>query len=127
MKIFLSLILTIGVAFMLDIFFALPGGSIVPPLVITAVCYWFWRLTLIGRFFLALGIGLLLDVTGFLPVGTHMLILILIAYISEPMKDFFSNNESRMVIALNVVMLMILFRLLMSPASLLNTFIASLV
>ena len=76
---------------------------------------------------MALGIGLLLDVTGFLPVGTHMLILILIAYISEPMKDFFSNNESRMVIALNVVMLMILFRLLILPVSLLNTFVVSFV
>jgi rod shape-determining protein MreD len=127
MKIIFFLILTIGTAFIFDTLLASFGGSIISPLVITVVCYWFWRLRLIERFFLALGMGLLLDVTGFLPIGTHMLILILMAYVCEPMKDFFSNNESRAVIALNVVILMIIFRLLMPSASLLNTFAASFV
>lgn len=123
---FFFLILTIGAALVLDIFFT-SGGSIIPPLVIGAVCYWFWRLTLHARLFLAFATGSLLDVIGFLPMGTHMIIFIVMAYICEPMKDFFSNNKSRAVIALNIIILMVIFRLLMPPISLLNIFTASLI
>lgn len=127
MKTIFSLILTIGAAFIVDTFLAPLGGNVISPLTITTVCYWFWHLTLPRRLFLALGMGLLLDIVGFLPMGTYMLVLIAMAYICEPIKDFFSNNESGAVIALNILILMIIFRLLMSPVSLLNTFVASVV
>lgn len=124
MKKLFFLILTISIVLVLDIFFT-PGGNVIPLFVIGTACYWFWRLTLARRLSLALVIGSLLDVIGFLPMGAHMIIFIVMAYLCEFMKDFFSNNKSRAVIALNVIILMIIFQLLTRPASLLTTFAAS--
>lgn len=117
MKTIVLLIFTIGIALILDVFFARVIGSIVPPLVIGAACYWFWRFTLGQRLVCAFVLGLLLDIMGFLPIGTYTLIFVCMAYICEPMKSFFSNTGSRMVIALNIVILMIIFRMLIAPAS----------
>lgn len=126
MKKLFFLILTISAALVFDIFFT-PEGNVIPLFVIGAACYWFWRLTLTRRFSLALGIGSLLDVVGFLPMGTHMIIFIVMTYLCEFMKDFFSNNKSRAVIALNIIILMITFRLLVSPASWFTLFAASVI
>lgn len=122
MKTILLLIVTIYFALVLDVFFASLGGTIVPSLAVAVICFWFWRLTLVERLFLAFVFGLLLDVIGFLPMGAHALILVCMAYVCELMKSFFSNNESRVVIVINVVILMIVFRLLVTPVSLLITF-----
>lgn len=127
MKTIFFLIISLGAGLILDLFLASFGGSIIVSLIIAVACYWFWRLTFTGRLFLAFAVGLLLDVTGFLPMGSYMLILIVMAYLCELIKDFFSNNESRTVIALNMAILIITFRLLIVPASLLTTFAASFV
>lgn len=121
MKTTLLLIATICFALVLDVFFPSFGGTIIPPLAVVVACYWFWRLTLAKRLLLAFVLGLLLDIIGFLPIGAHTLTLVCMAYVCESMKSFFSNNESRMVIAINVVILMIIFRLLVIPATLLIT------
>lgn len=125
MRIIFFFTLTIGLALVLDIFFASFGGTVIPPFAVGVVCYWFWRLTLARRLILASGMGLLLDVIGFLPMGAHTLILICMAYMCELMKSFFSNNESRAVIVINIIILMIIFRLLVMPASLLVAFLQS--
>jgi len=122
MKKILLLTVTICFGLVLDVFFSPFGGTIVPPLAVVVACFWFWRLTLIKRILLAFVFGLLLDVIGFLPMGAHTLILICMAYACELMKSFFSNNESRVVITINVVILMIIFRLLITPVTLLITF-----
>lgn len=121
MKTAFFFILTIGIALVLDVFFASLGGTIIPPFAVMIVCFWFWRLTLAKRLLLAFASGLLLDTIGFLPMGAHTLVFISMAYICESMKSFFSNNESHVVIVINVVILIIVFRFLVIPATLLIT------
>ena len=113
------IILTIALALLFDIFFTRIVGSIIPPLVIGVACYWFWRFTLGQRLVFAFVLGLFLDIIGFLPMGMHTLVFVCMAYICEPMKSFFSNTGSRVVVALNIVILIIIFRVLIVPASLL--------
>lgn len=110
MNIIIFLVVTVGFALTLDIFFASFGGVFLPPLTIVIAYYWFWRLTFSQRIVLAFCLGLLLDVIGFLPMGTHTLTLICMAYICELMKSFFANNKSRAVIIINGVIFMIIFR-----------------
>ena len=124
MKTIFFLILIISVALVFDVLLAPFGSGIIPPLAIIAVCYWFWRFMFAQRLLLALGMGLLFDIIGFLSMGVHLLIFIIMACACELMKNFFSNNESRAVIALNIVTLMIMFQLLMPLVSFLNAFAA---
>lgn len=119
MKTIASIILTIAFALMLNIFFAPIIGSLISPLVIGVACYWFWRFVLGQRLVFAFVLGSLLDMMGFLPMGTYTLIFVCMAYVCESMKSFFSNTGSRMVMALNIIILIIIFRVLITPASLL--------
>lgn len=119
----LFFIITIGIALMLDILFsrALIHIRIIPPFTIMALSYWFWRFDLVKRIILAFIVGLFFDVFGFLPMGAHTLIFLCTAYVCEPMKSFFSNNEARIVIGLNVFLLLIFTRLLVMPVSFVMT------
>ena len=117
MKTFIFLLLSIASAFVFDIVWGQIAGGIIPPIAVLAILYWFWRLDLGQRIVLAIISGAILDTIGFLPSGTYMLILMGLAFICEPMKTFFSNTESRMVIALNVIILAAILRILVLPAS----------
>ncbi len=88
-----------------------------PPLMVAVICYWFWRFDLGERLLLALVAGVIMDTLGFLPAGTYTLLLVALAWMCEPMKSFFSNTESRPVVALCSLILLIGFRIMIVPAS----------
>ena len=119
-------IISMVIALILDALLVSLRGTIIPLFVVMTACYWFWRLTLLRRLLLAFGIGLLLDIIGFLPAGAHIIALVAIAFLCEPMKAFFSNNESRAIIVLNVFMLIIMFQLVTPFAERAAVFMASL-
>ena len=126
MKTFIFLLLSTVAAFAFDVAWGHIAAGIIPPVAVIALLYWFWRLDLGQRLLCAMISGAVLDTIGFLPPGTYMLILVSLAFLCEPMKTFFSNTESRMVIALNVIILVIAFRILVFPASSLVLFSSSL-
>lgn len=117
MKTFFLFISTILPAYIINFFLPLSYGNIFPPLTIIVLCYWFLHLEFGKRMILAIISSLTLDIIGFLPVGTYMLIFVCMAYACNPMKSFFSNSESRLVLALNMMMLILIFFMLVSPLS----------
>ena len=126
MKTLIFLLLSFTAAFAFDVAWGQIAAGIVPPVAVIAILYWFWRINLGQRIVLAMISGAILDTVGFLPPGTYVLILTGLAFLCEPMKTFFSNTESRMVIMLNVVILVIAFRIFIFPASSLVIFLSSL-
>jgi len=117
MKTFLYLFASIGLGFIFDTLFGQVAGGFVPPLMVAVICYWFWRFDLGERLLLALVAGVIMDTLGFLPAGTYTLLLVALAWMCEPMKSFFSNTESRPVVALCSLILLIGFRIMIVPAS----------
>ena len=126
MKTFIFLLLGTVAAFAFDVAWGQIAQGIIPPVVVIAILYWSWRLEFGQRIILAAISGVVLDTIGFLPSGTYILILVGLAFLCEPMKTFFSNTESRLVVALSVIILVIAFRILVSPASSLMIFTSSL-
>ena len=117
MKTAVLLLLTAGVAFAFDVLWGQIAGGIIPPVVVIVILYWFWRLDMGQRLAAGMISGVALDTIGFLPPGTYTLIFVCLAFLCEPMKTFFSNTGSRTVVVLNVVILVIAFRLSVFPAS----------
>ena len=117
MKTTVFVLLTSGAAFAFDVIWGQIAGSIIPPVAVLVILYWFWRLDMGQRLVLSMISGTVLDTMGFLPPGAYPLIFVCLAFLCEPMKTFFSNTGSRTVIALNVIILVIMFRLSVFPAS----------
>ena len=117
MKTAVLLLLTAGVAFAFDVLWGQIAGGIIPPIAVIVILYWFWRLDMGQRLAAGMISGVALDTIGFLPPGTYTLIFVCLAFLCEPMKTFFSNTGSRTVVVLNVVILVIAFRLSVFPAS----------
>ena len=117
MKTAVLLLLTAGVAFAFDVLWGQIAGGIIPPVAVIVILYWFWRLDMGQRLAMGMISGVALDTMGFLPPGTYALIFVCLAFLCEPMKNFFSNTGSRAVVVLNVVILVIAFRLSVFPAS----------
>ena len=117
MKTTVFVLLTSGAAFAFDAIWGQIAGSIIPPVTVIMILYWFWRLDMGQRLVLSMISGVVLDTMGFLPPGAYSLIFVCLAFLCEPMKTFFSNTGSRTVIALNVIILVIMFRLSVFPAS----------
>lgn len=65
-----------------------------PPVVAFTLFIWFWDLSLAGRLWLALIIGLLLDGIGIFPFGTHLFLFSAEAFFVELLRVFFSNVRS---------------------------------
>ena len=127
MKIIIYLVLSVVSAFAFDsIVGQIPGGNI-PPLMVIIVFYWFWRLDLGQRLLLSMVSGVILDTIGFLPSGVYTLMFVCGAVLCVPMKNFFSNTESRPVTVLSVIILTLVFRLSVVPASSLVQLLGSLV
>ena len=117
MKTFIFLLLTVGVAFAFDVVWGQIAGGIIPPVAVIVILYWFWRLDMGQRLAAGMISGVVLDTMGFLSPGTYALIFVCLAFLCEPMKTFFSNTGSHTVVVLNVVILVIMFRLSVFPAS----------
>lgn len=123
MRKILFFICSMGAALFADV---LLGGTkifnVVPLLSACMACIWFWHLGFGLRIASSFVIGFLMDAIHFSPVGTYLLVLVMLAFISELMKFFFSNTESVMVRGMSIAMLLILFRVSIVPvASLLSS------
>ena len=116
-KTLIFLLLSTIAAFAFDVVWGQIAGGIIPPIAVIVMLYWFWRLDMGQRLAAGMISGVVLDTMGFLPPGTYALIFVCLAFLCEPMKTFFSNTGSRTVIVLNVVILVIVFRLSVFPAS----------
>ena len=117
MKTVVLLTVSLMAAFIFDAIFGGIAGGILPPMAVVVGLYWFWRLTMGNRLVLAIVLGLIIDTIGFLTPGASTLVLVGLAFLCEPMKAFFSNNESRTVVAMNMIILLVLFRILVFPAA----------
>ncbi|MDP3779088.1 MAG: rod shape-determining protein MreD [bacterium] len=116
MKTLFYLVASICLGFVFDMVFGQVAGGFVPPLMVAVICYWFWHFDLGERLLLALCAGVIMDTLGFLPAGTYALLLVALAWMCEPMKSFFSNTESRPVVVLCSLILLIGFRIMVAPA-----------
>ena len=123
MKTIIFLCVSIACAFAFDIIFGQLIGGIIPPLVVMVIFYWFWHLDLGQGLLLGIISGITLDTIGFLPSGIYTFMFICTVFLCIPMKNFFSNTESRSVVMLNIIILTSVFRLLVSPLSLLVQFL----
>lgn len=124
MRTIIFLFISMVSAFVLDAVLGYITKGIIPPLIVIVIFYWFWRLEIGYRILLGVAVGAVLDTIGFLPVGTYTFMLVCVAFLCEPMKTFFSNTGSRMVIVFNIVLFTIAFRLLVVPASFFITFVS---
>ena len=115
------LILSLGIAFLIDKIGGKIFSSLIPPLIIGVIFYWYGRVDLKDRILLAFLCGFVLDTIGFFPMGTYTGLLLVLAWAYELLKSFFSNTESRTVMALSISLLLIGFRLLIFPVSSLIT------
>ena len=117
MTLFFLFITMIG-AFFADILFQ--GHwifAVVPALTVCMACYWFWRLGLNMRLFLAFAVGFVLDSIHLFSFGTYLLLLGALAFAVEWMKMLLSRSESHATDGMRVAFLIILFRLLVTPMS----------
>ncbi|MDP3770484.1 MAG: rod shape-determining protein MreD [Candidatus Sungbacteria bacterium] len=116
-------IFSMGIAFVADLLF---GGTtifnVIPLFGVCTACVWFWHLGFASRISSAFVIGSVMDAIHFSPVGTYLLVLVMLACVTEWMKSFFSNTESVVVKGMSIVILLILFRVCVSPIS---SFLAS--
>lgn len=117
MKTLFFFCLTLCAAFVVDIIIGPLGGSLIPSLAVIAACFWLWRLDRGERLAAGCAAGILLDVIGFFPLGTYTSIMLMLVFLCEPMKSFFSNTESRLVTLINVTLLVMLFRILAPPVA----------
>lgn len=123
MKEALFFVFSMGVALFADL---LLGSTkifnVIPLLSACMACIWFWHLGFGSRIASAFVIGFLMDAIHFSPVGTHLFVLVMLAFVSEWMKFFFSNTGSVMVRGMSIAMLLIFFRVSIIPvASLLSS------
>lgn len=117
MKTFFLICITLAGAYTFDVMVGSIAGSFMPPLAVVVICYWLWRLNWGERLMLAFCSGILLDAIGMFTMGTHTFVLVVLAFLCTPMKSFFSNTQSRLVMVLNVGLLVAIFRLFIIPAS----------
>ena len=107
-----------GLAFFADL---LLGSTkifnVMPLLSACMACVWFWHLGFVPRIASAFVIGFLIDAIHFSPAGTYLFVLVMLAFVSEWMKFFFSNTESVMVKGIGIAMLLLLFRVSIAPAA----------
>lgn len=85
------------------------AGWFSPPLVATLLIFWFWRINLSSRFWLASFTGFLLDGVSILPFGTHLLIFWGLALGAEFLQRLFSNVKSPLTQGLGILVLLALF------------------
>ncbi len=119
------LIASIISAFIIDALWGQIARGFLPPLVIITAFFWMVRLSFNQRIIFALILGSILDTIALLPAGTYSLMLLLAAFLCQPMKQFFDNTESRAVMALHALLLIIIYRALIFPASTLVLFLSS--
>ena len=91
--------------------------NFIPALSICMACVWFWHLEFSSRISSAFIIGFLMDTIHFSSLGTYLLILVMLAILTEWMKSFFSNTESIVVKGMSIMILIFLFRVCVAPVS----------
>ncbi len=117
MKTIFFFILTYAAAGVIDTLIERRLGFFAPLFLIGVICYWCWRFNLKQRIILAFCAGAILDTIGFLPAGMYTAMFLLLAWLSELLKSFFSNIESRVVACLSVGILLLSFRAVIIPVS----------
>lgn len=120
MKLFF-LCISIGFAFLMDLL--LQGHwifAIIPTLMVCATCYWFWHIDLNNRLVLAFMVGFFLDSIYFFSFGTHLLLLFILAFAVEWMKIFLSRSESYVTEGMRIALMVIFFRLLITPVAIIT-------
>lgn len=69
-------------------------GGISPPFIPAVAFFWFWRLRLQGRLWLAILLGFFLDSFRVFPFGTYLLVFFMEALLAEVLRTFFSNPRA---------------------------------
>lgn len=69
-------------------------GGISPPFIPAVAFFWFWRLKLQGRLWLAVLLGFFLDSFHVFPFGTYLLVFFMEALLAEVLGIFFSNPRA---------------------------------
>lgn len=82
------------------------------PFLAMGLFFWFWRLRLSLRFGAALLIGFFSDSISLLSPGTHILVFVVLAFLTESLHAFFSNMFSRVAYILGISILTAIFLVL---------------
>lgn len=89
----------------------------VPAFTLIIIFYWFQRLPLAERFWLAIGTGVIIDSLFLHPFGSAVILLALLACCMEWLPRFFTKSESVFAQALVIFLLLCAFWFLLGPTA----------
>ncbi len=84
-------------------------GGIPPPFIPAVVFFWFLKLNLPGRLWLALGLGLVFDSFRTFPFGTYLIVFFLEALLVEILQAFFSSMRSSLTQGVSLGIMLLFF------------------
>lgn len=78
-------------------------------LIALASLFWFWRVEIDSRVWLALACGFFMDTFSLLPFGTHMLILFFLAIFTSMLRLFFTDARPWVIWSVGLAMTFVIF------------------
>lgn len=89
--------------------------GVAPPIFVLVLSFWFWHLSFVERLEFAGGAGFVLDSISLHPLGTHLLLYLVLALLMEALHTLFSSRDSVLSIGVASAVSILLFSLLAPP------------